>query len=457
MKILFRMLMSLLMTLALLLLASCTGAPGCPQAGFGSSTACGPGGPGSFGNGGGGGGGGGGSTPAAFVYAVDQIGGTTGTGANGTIDGYDLSTSAGTFVALKNFTAPQIPANDPGVAMVVVNKQYLYAIFQLTEKIYGYSINSTNGGLTLLSGFPLTQAFDINNAAYNQYNVTTDPGGNFLFVSATNVSPAAIYVYSIDSTTGALTQVTGSPFSTPNTFSTPGGLTTDGLGKYLYVCESFGDHNGGAIMAYSLNSTTGFLTPLTGSPFTFSSIPGMWQLQGDASGRYLVGTSAESAAILGVDDDHLYVFSIQQTGANAGAITQASGSPIKTTYPPFTIAMQPPSSNGEFVYSFSVTDTATGYNPIEGFSLDPNTGALTELTGSPFSNLPTSPWGQFDQSGSNLLVYTTNNTDSIDELLFISGTQTELIPLSVSSSGTLTQPISAATLVTEGWWTITDP
>lgn len=456
MRIPSRVLVSLPTLLALLLLASCSGAPGCPQTGFGSSSACSPGGTGTFGNGGGGGGGGGGATPAAFVYAADQIGGANGTGANGTIDGYDLSTSAGTFVALSNYTAPRVPANAPGVAMVVVNKQYLYAIFQITQQIYGYSISPSNGALTALNGFPLTQAFDITNASYNQYNVTTDPGGNFLFVSATNAFPAGIYVYSINSSTGALTQVTGSPFQTPSNFA-PGNLTTDGLGKYLYVCESLDDHNGGDILAYSINTSTGFLTSLTGSPFSFSTIPGMWELQGDASGRYLIGTSGETAAILGSDDLHLYVFSIQQTGANAGAITQASGSPITTTYSPFTIAMQPPSSNGEFVYSFSVTDTANGYNPIEGFSLDPNTGVLTELSNSPFNNLANGPWGQFDQSGSNLVVYNDNNTDSIDELLYIQGSQAQLIPLAVDSSGNLTQPISAATLVTEGWWTITDP
>jgi hypothetical protein len=115
-----------------------------------------------------------------------------------------------------------------------------------------------------------------------------------------------------------------------------------------------------------------------------------------------------------------------------------------------TIAVQPPSSNGELVYSFGVNDTNTGYNGIEGYQLDPATGALTAVTGSPFSNtLTLGWWGQFDQSGTNLLVYSSETTAN--------GTVVQLAPLQVSSTGALTEPISAVTLATPGYWVVTDP
>jgi 6-phosphogluconolactonase (cycloisomerase 2 family) len=447
MRILHRVLASLLMMLALLLLASCSGAPGCPQAGFGNSTACGPGGLGGFGNGGGGGGGGGGATPAAFVYAVDTQGGASGTGANGTIDGFDLSTSAGTFTTISNFTAPQIPAGSPGVGMVVARKQFVYLLIQNgagTQGIYGWSINSSTGALTAIS--PVFLGLSLSIVNYNQYNMTTDPGGNFLYVADTQANE--ILVFTIDSTSGALTAGTPISLAVP-----PGCLTTDGQGKFLYVCVSNFQHGGSTqILAYSIG-TGGVLTALTGSPFSFT--PGMWQLQGDASGKYLIGTSGNTQNLTGADDKHLYVFNIQQTGATTGALSQVTS--FATQFSPFNIAVQPPSSNGELVYSFSVNDTATGYNAIEGYQLNTTTGSLTALTNSPFSNgVPSSAWGQFDQSGSNLLVYTTNSTDSIDEI-FSNGNLTQVTALSVSSSGNLTQPISPATLVTPGYWVVTDP
>jgi hypothetical protein len=130
----------------------------------------------------------------------------------------------------------------------------------------------------------------------------------------------------------------------------------------------------------------------------------------------------------------------------------ANGSPYTTTYSPFTIAAQPTSSNGEFVYSFSINDAGDGYNAIEGFELDPTTGVLKTITGSPFINLATGHWGQFDQSGANLVAYSSifdPNTGT---------TTTQLGPLEVGPTGALTQPITPSlTIKTPGYWVVTDP
>jgi 6-phosphogluconolactonase (cycloisomerase 2 family) len=435
MKILYRVLVSLLMMLAMLLLASCNGAPGCPQVSFGVTPACAAGGGGTLGGGGtgggGGGGGGGGNTAAAYVYAVDQ---------NGLVDGYDLSTSGATFQAISGYSAPTIPTGDPGVGMVVVKQQFVYALFEdaAAQGIYGWSIDSTTGALTQLANFPLGIALNLPLVDFNQYNVTTDPGGNYLFIA--NSSLNEILVYSIDSTTGALTAV-GSPITTT---IEPGNLATDGLGLYLYVCAAGAEHNGTTILGYTIGSG-GVLAAIPGGAFA-TPPAGIWQLQGDATGKYMIGTSGSTASLGVADDKQLYVFSIDQT---TGVLTQAAGSPVTTTYSPFTIAMQPPASAGEFVYSFSINDTATGYNPIEGFQLDPTTGTLTALTNSPFSGVFLGQWGQFDQLGTNLLVYSNvfNGTT----------TTTEIGALVVDSTGTLTQPISPATLTTPGYWVVTDP
>jgi len=369
---------------------------------------------------------------------VDTSGG--GSGANGTIDGYDLSNSGASFLALSGYKAPTIAPNDEGVAMVVANKKFVYAAFATSGQLGGWSIDSASGSLTTLTGFPMTITLASNAAEY--FQMTTDPGGNYLFLSSSQANQ--IYVFTINSTTGALTPATGSPFSTIAAGIMPGNLTTDGLGRFLYVC-AFASHGGvgGGFAAYTIGAG-GVLTFIPGSFVGGSSI-NMWELQGDASGKYLIGTSGSNLYWNGSDDPNLYVFSINQS---TGVASSAAGSPVATQFSPFTIAVQPASSNGEFVYSFSINDTNTGYNGIEGFQLDPSTGKLTAVAGSPFSNgLTLGYWGQFDQSGSNLLVYTSEQVGSL----------IQIAPLQVSSSGALTQPISAATLVTPGYWVVTDP
>jgi 6-phosphogluconolactonase (cycloisomerase 2 family) len=440
MKSLLRLLFCLLMMGAMLLLSNCS-PYGCNVT-FGSST-CTPSGSGlgsGGGTGGGTGGGNGNATPAALVYAVDQTGGSGGSGTNGTIDAYDLSTSAGSFLALKNFTAPAIPVNDPAVAMVVVQKKFLYALFESTNQIFGWSINSSNGTLTPLTNFPLAVILNLPQLSYNDYAVITDPAGKYLFIANTGLNE--IMVFTVDSTSGALAAVSGSPF--PTLFA-PVNLATDGLGKFLYVSGDTGNHTSAAMEGFSIGSN-GALTIMPGSPFTFT----MWQLQGEATGKYMIGTTGNTLSLSAIDDLNLYLFSINQT---SGVLTQVAKQP--TTYSPFTIAAQPPSSNGKFVYSFSMNDTATGYNPIEGFQLDTSNGTLAPISGSPFGVVTPGLWGQFDQSGANLLVYSNISIDVIDEIF--GGGTVQLIPVAVASSGGLTPPISPATLVTPGYWVVTDP
>jgi 6-phosphogluconolactonase len=420
-----RILLILAIALVQIVLTGCNEHSGCHD-GFGNTNCTGSSG-GGGGNLGPGGGGGAGSV-IAYAYAVDQT--------KGTIDGYSLTSSS--FAALSGVTAPTIPTGDPGVGMVVVKEKFVYAVFDSTDTIEGWSIDSGTGALTALT--PVSFSVTIPTSVYNRYNVITDPSGSFLFLS--NTLSSQIWMFSIDGSSGALTEV-----ATVTTPMEPGNLTTDGLGKFLYVCGVGGAHTGGTvILAYNI-TTTG-LTAVTGSPFTLSTAFPMWQLAGESSGQFLIGTSGNSFAVTGVDDNHLYVFSIAQTGANTGAISVASGSPYTTSFSPLTITAQPTSSAGEFVYAFSLNDAGTAYNPIQGFSLDPTTGVLTTLS-TPSGGISAGAWGQFDQSGANLFVYSALDTGS--------GFVTQLAPLAVDSSGNLTEPNSPVTLASSGYWVVTDP
>jgi 6-phosphogluconolactonase len=382
-----------------------------------SGSTCSSGSPSSISSSGSGSSGSGGSVSAAFAFAVDE---------GGTIDGYTLNTSAGTFAATTGYTAPVIPTSGGGYGLVVAQEQYLYAAIAETGQIFGWSIGS-DGTLTTIGGSPVSASYLIGNGSANTQGVIVNPAGTLLFVE--NINSQGIYVYSIGSG-GALTLVSGSPFAVP---FFPGNLATDGQGKYLYAATNT---NGTEIAAYSIGST-GALTAVAGSPFAYP----MLQIRGEPTGNYMIGAKGGFTG-----DTHLYVFSIAQSGSNAGAITQLQS--ITTTYAPIGIAVQS-NSGGNLVYSFSENSTQTGYNPIEGYEL--SNGALTAVTGSPFSNVSDGFWGQFDQSGTFLFPYSTVANSGTGVIT------TQLGVVDVASGGALTQPISAATFATEGFWTVTDP
>jgi hypothetical protein len=446
MKSLYRWLLGLLLMLATLLLMSCGGSYGC-RVTFGSST-CTPsgsgigsgGGGGGGGSGGGGGGGGGSSSATVFAYVIDQ-----GLSGAGSLDGYGLNPASSTFGNITTYTPPTLPVNNGGIGVVVAQGQFVYAVFPevAIQSIYGWSISKT-GSLALLPNFPMTVSLTgISQIGFNQQVVITNPQGTLLLIS--EFADETILAYNI-SNTGALTVAPGSPFNTLPTLE-PQNMSMDGLGKYLYVTEDSGDHEGTFILGYSVSpaSATSVLTPIPNTGNWENNVPA-WQLVGDPDGLFMIGTTGKTNSIVGTDDDNLYVYKINTT-TNPGALAPVAAPaafPFPTTYAPFNLAMQPTSTGGEYVYSFSLNEIGTGYNAVEGFSLDPATGGLTKLSGSPFVGLPVGIWGQFDQSGNYLFVYGGTTPD------FTMGV------LDVNAGGGLGVTTSTVPLKTSGYWGVAD-
>jgi 6-phosphogluconolactonase (cycloisomerase 2 family) len=364
---------------------------------------------------------------AAFVYVVDSTGGTS----SGTIDRYTLDTTANTLSATANYAAPAIPG-ETGAGMVVAQGKFLYAAFGTTGQIFGWTISSA-GDLTAVANSPYSAPFlvSINPGAVGQQNMITNPAGTMLFLS----DPAQdhIVAYQIGAG-GVLTEVSNSPFAAP--FG-PLNLATDGKGRYLYAIDGFhGNHTGSKIAAYSISSS-GSLSLVDVYPFT------VWQVAGEPTGKYLIGTTGNAVPTTGVEDKNLYVFSIDQT---TGALTQAGK--FSTQYSPFTIAVQP-NASGNLVYSFGINDTDTGFNPVEGYQIS-STGVLSAVSGSPFSNIRSGFWGQFDQSGAFVLEYSGSSNTGTNNVV------TKLGVLNVGTGGAITTPIAPATLATGGYWAVTD-
>jgi 6-phosphogluconolactonase (cycloisomerase 2 family) len=313
---------------------------------------------------GGGGGGGGGSTTSVFLYyfALDNTGA-------GTIEAAGLS-NTGTLALLNPFTPPTLPSTGTD-NMVIVNKQFLYVPMG-DSTVQAFAINRTSGALTPITGSPFSAA--------GGDTAVSDPKGRFLFVGGEGVG--AITVFKIDQTTGALT--TTGTFQSFNMVSADS-LAVDGKGNFLYAGQ--GDIvTPLPIVAFSIDQSSGALTEIAGSPFNL----GVATVHADSSGKFLLGVAGILDQPNSATDDHISVFSID----SAGTPTAVAGSPFSTTAAPFEFAIHP---SGQFVYTFG-TDSTKAITAVEGYQLS-STGTLTKLPNSPFISLPIVQDCQFDQSG----------------------------------------------------------
>lgn len=147
----------------------------------------------------------------------------------------------------------------------------------LGDAVAAYSIGSA-GALTLVPGSPFL---------FNMSQVKGEPSGKFLLgtTGLVGVNGEAIdnhlYVFAINQTTGAIAPVSGSPFAT--TYS-PINIVVHPNGNLVYSFSENSSGVNGPMEGFQLSST-GTLTELTGSPFTaFADGIGMF----DQSGAYLI-------------------------------------------------------------------------------------------------------------------------------------------------------------------------
>jgi len=95
--------------------------------------------------------------------------------------------------------------------------------------------------------------------------VAVHPSSRFAYVA--NGSSSDVSAYTGDSSTGALTPVPASPFAAG---AGPRSAAVDPSGKFAYVANQCGDFAcivNGNVSAYTIDSSTGALTPISASPF----------------------------------------------------------------------------------------------------------------------------------------------------------------------------------------------
>jgi 6-phosphogluconolactonase (cycloisomerase 2 family) len=227
-----------------------------------------------------------------FVYALSST--------PAQIDGYSFNSTTGALAALAGFPVSLNTSGETGLA-ISPNGSFLYASNPNTNQISSFTV-AISGSLTALATTSATNGSPV--------FLTFDSSGRFLFAvntSGGSTGGGSVSVFSVSST-GALTEVSGSPFAvgtTPVSAAFSNGV--------LYVVNQ----TSATLSALALNGTTGQLTAITGSPYQLGTRP--VSVAPAVNGAFLVVTNSSSGT-----GGTISVFSV----ANDGTLTQVTGSPF---------------------------------------------------------------------------------------------------------------------------------
>jgi DNA-binding beta-propeller fold protein YncE/uncharacterized membrane protein len=291
---------------------------------------------------------------AKFLYVSDFTGNA--------IDGFAINPSTGGLSQISGSPFPVGSGNGPAGMAIDPAGKFLFLAHANLNSIFAFTRDANTGAVTSVPGSPFP-------AATNPFHVVVHPSGGFLYASNYNDPMGSISAYTIDATTGALTPIAGSPFATQAGFPGPGRLAIDPGGKFLYVGLDGTVNANHFVAAFSIDSSTGALTPIAGSPFPTGKGP--LNVAVDPSGKYLYTANSF--------DNTISAFAIDPA---TGALNSVSGSPFATGAPggfPFALAMDPA---GMYLYTAN-----QGANNISGLNIIGTTGALTAIPGSPFAGV----------------------------------------------------------------------
>jgi 6-phosphogluconolactonase len=241
---------------------------------------------------------------------------------------------------------------------------YFYVTNAADNTLSAYSIDATTGVAALIGAPTVTGA-----SPYAIFGFASDDK-RYVFVG--NEGSKDVSAFAVDPTTGALTAVPGSPFPAG---TDPQAMVVDPF-LNLYVANAGSDN----VSVYTIDGSTGALTALPGSPVAVGKGPTSIVLDPDGSAIYVANHGGSN--------------DISEFGLGS-PLTPISSVPAGGN--PLSLAL---GAGGKFIYSANPDAT---HPSISGFSVDPGTGALSPLSGSPFP-LPVSHYIATDQTGAYLYV-----------------------------------------------------
>jgi 6-phosphogluconolactonase (cycloisomerase 2 family) len=215
------------------------------------------------------------------------------------------------------------------------------------NNISAYSINPSTGVLTEIKGSP----FPTN---ISPAGMIIHPNNKFIYVL--NYESDSISVYTINASTGVLSQIKGSPHALTSSFGT---IKISPSGKFIYTANL-----DGYISIYMVNAKTGALTAIKGSPFHIQK--NLFGITFDPTGKIALTINNERNSIIS--------YSIND---KSGKLTKIKETTIKSGKYPNFITIDP-TGKYAFVANYDSENLSV-------YSINTKKGILTEIKGSPFN------------------------------------------------------------------------
>jgi 6-phosphogluconolactonase len=263
-------------------------------------------------------------------------------------------------VAKVNVTVTTTAQEQPGGFVYTVNSNYPYYGNNglQVNTVQGFSIVAGNGALAPILQAPV-------NANVDPMSVTSDKGGYRLYVG--DYDSGDVFAYFINRDNGYLTDVPGDPFPVNHSVTA---VAVHPSGKLIFATRDE-EASGDGVAVFQLQSN-GSLAQAPGSPYDTQWGP--QALIVDPSGKYLYVADQSS---------YIDAFSIDES---SGALTPLAGSPFLIPVPsscpdsaPFALDIIDPA--GKYIYTADA-----GMDSISGFSIASANGTLTDLAGSPWAD-----------------------------------------------------------------------
>jgi 6-phosphogluconolactonase len=352
---------------------------------------------------------GGGSNTGDYLY----VGNTN----NTYIAGFGVSTT-GSLSVLNNS-----PYNNgvaaPSLTVTPANT-FLYA--GTTNGIYVYTLNS-DGSITVgNSGTAVAQ--DMVATA-----MQVDSTGTFLLAAgvSTALGAQAIGIYQINTSTGILTALTGSPLALYTgsgktaTVVAPGGMVITPSNAYVYVSLGSLGVQALTLGANGALSTGNGSTVTVLAPKSTSTAPSDLGLASDPLSAFLFVAEVNTG---------LRVLSI----GTGGVLNEVSGSPYTVGTGPTGVALD---ATGSYVYVAN-----KGSNNISAFTLTTASGKLTAIAGSPFSSGGLLPIALVNDNQKKYIAVInsggngSSNNNDLQLFKFDTTVDGKLVPVATATTGT---------------------
>lgn len=241
-----------------------------------------------------------------------------------------------------------------------------------------FAIDTTSGALVQV-GEPVVTA------GSNQTPVSIHPSGKFAYIA----SDAGMASFSINPGTGTLSSIDSLHGLTRTPYHT---VRIDPSGKFVYASNYDTDRNQNGIAAFTIDASSGRLSEVAGSPYHVGMeylIPSApYPVTIDPSGKFVyMGTGGTFFCAVLVpctsefEPGKIWAYTID---AATGVLSAVAGSPFAIDNEPLSITIDP---SGKAAYVLSKGSDGRG-NWIVAYTLNAATGALTQIGSYPQGNNP---------------------------------------------------------------------